>query len=74
MIPEWIKSVCRDYGNSMIDESTFLNCIQFLVDHGEIKLPNVICPASNPVEAIIPESHVVHVAVTDDVKFADKPN
>lgn len=65
-IPTWVKSVAKDWGNGGIDDSTFVNAIQFLVDHGIIKLPTVVCPTSAPVQ---PEGHITKIGVSDTVQM-----
>jgi len=80
-LPAWIKSVAKDWGASQITDDEYIQCIQFLVDHGVIKLPSVVCPTSTPVTdttpnatSTTPTTGTVHnIAVDDSIKQKDKP-
>ena len=65
-IPNFIKSVCLDYGQNAITEDEFINCMQWLITNKIIILPEqtVTVPAATT-ETIA--SHVQTVNLDDSI-------
>ena len=41
LVPDWIKNTAKWYGDDLISEGEFLNAIQYLIESGIIKLPEL---------------------------------
>ena len=72
-IPNFIKSVCLDYGQNSITEDEFINCMQYLITNGIIVLPpqtsTISAPTPSTTETIA--THVQTVNVNDSVPMKD---
>lgn len=58
-IPNFVKSVCLDYGQNAITEEEFINCMQFLVTNEIIVLP-------------VPKPTATNVSETTTIGLSDK--